>query len=165
MEVLTAKATRRSTRLRVEIPLTMISMDRRHPFVAECVALLVSPQGAGLQAPQALPVETPVMLSGLPGGGSASARVANCLPLGKDEKHFLIGVSLYNPGNVWGIAQPPEDWGCAAAAAASNSVAAGSAGSTSAAERLSAAPAEPNRKEAWPYNLFSGHTEAHPGKK
>ena len=144
----------------------MTSLDRRHAFVAECVALLVSPQGAGLQAPQPLPVETPVMLSGLPGGGSASARVANCLPLGKDEKHFLIGVSLYNPGNVWGIAQPPEDWGCAAAAAASNSVAAGSgikgAESAKAAEP---AAAQPNRKEAWPYNLFSGHTEAHPGKK
>ncbi len=100
MEVLTAKATRRSTRLRVEIRLTMTSLDRRHPFVAECVALLVSPQGAGLQAPQALPIETPVMLSGLPGGASASARVASCLPLGTDEKHFLIGLSLYNPGNV-----------------------------------------------------------------
>ncbi len=161
MEVLTAKATRRSTRLRVEIPLTMTSLDRGHPFVAECVALLVSPQGAGLQTPQALPLETPVILSGLPGGASASARVASCLPLGNDNKHFLIGVSLYNPGNVWGIAQPPEDWGYAAAATASNS---GEVGRADAAQPA-AGMAQPQRKGAWPYNIFSGHTEAHPGKK
>ncbi len=164
MEVLTAKATRRSTRLRVEIRLTMTSLDRRHPFVAECVALLVSPQGAGLQAPQALPIETPVMLSGLPGGASASARVASCLPLGADEKHFLIGLSLYNPGNVWGIAQPPEDWGCAVAPSNSAAVGGGSP-AAGAANATEPAPAQPNRKQSWPYNIFSGHTEAHPGKK
>jgi len=149
MEILTSKASRRSTRLRVEIPLTMTSLDRRHAFVAECVAIVVSPQGAGLQAPQALPLETPVLLSGLPGGASASARVASCLPLGTDSKHFLIGVSLYNSGNVWGVAEPPEDWGCTASAA--------SAGE--------AAPPAAKTEAAWPYNLFSGHTEAHPGRK
>lgn len=164
MEVLTAKATRRSTRLRVEIPLTVTSLDRRHPFVAECMAVLVSPQGAGLQTPQALPIETPVMLSGLPGGASASARVASCLPLGKDEKHFLIGISLYNSGNVWGIAQPPEDWGCAAVAAASNSAATGSASAAGVTGKPAAAAGQATRKEAWPYNIFSGHTEAHPKK-
>lgn len=154
MEVVTPKSTRRSTRLRVEIPLTVTSLDRRHAFVAECVALLVSPQGAGLQAPQALPIETPLMLSGLPGGASASARVASCVPLGKDEKHFLIGVSLYNPGNVWGIAQPPEDWECAASAAPSASAAGVGAGQ-------SITPSN----QAWPYNVFSGQTECHPKGK
>lgn len=154
MEVLTPKSTRRSTRLRVEIPLTMTSLDRRHPFVAECVALVVSPQGAGLQAPQALPIETPVMLNGLPGGASASAYVASCLPLGKDEKRFLIGISLYNPANVWGIAQPPEDWECTVSAAASASGAGGATGQ-----------GVHTNKAAWPYNVFSGHTEAHPKRK
>ena len=148
MEVLTPKSTRRSTRLRVNIPLTMTSLDRRHAFVAECVAVLVTPQGAGLQAPKALPIETPVMLSGLPGEASASGRVASCLPLGKDEKHFLIGVALYNPANIWGIAQPPEDWECAASPAAPAS----SAGAVVA--------GTPSNNAAWPYNIFSGHTEA-----
>jgi hypothetical protein len=151
MEILTPKATRRSTRLRVEIPVTLTSMDRRHPFSAQCVALVVSPQGCGFRASQALPIETPVLLSDLPGGASASARVANCLPLGSDGKYFLIGVSLYNHGNVWGIANPPEDWNCAPnpATASSSGVGQPAAGS----------------KNAWPYNLFSGHSEAHPGRK
>lgn len=150
MEILTPKATRRSTRVRVEISVTVTSLDRKHAFSATCVALVVSPQGCGFRASQALPLETPVLLSGLPGGGSASARVANCLPLGSDGKYFLIGVSLYNPGNVWGIADPPADWNCPPSLSPASADAA-------------AQPAA--KKEAWPYNMFSGHSETHPGRK
>jgi hypothetical protein len=150
MEIVTPKTTRRGTRLRVQIPLVVTSMDRRHPFSAQCVALVVGPQGCGIQASQALPVETPVLLSELPGGGSASGRVANCLPLGRDAKYFLIGVSLYNQGNVWGIADPPEDWNCAPHSGAAS---AGAEDKTT------------KSKNAWPYNLFSGQGEAHPGRK
>lgn len=155
MEILTPKSTRRSTRLRVEIRLTVTSMDRRHPFAASCVALVVSAQGCGFQGSQALPIETPVLLADLPGGISTSGRVASCLPLGNDGKHFLIGVSLYNPGNVWGVANPPEDWNCAPKAAA---VAPGVTGKT-------AAKGAAAKKDVWPYNLFSGQGEAHPGRK
>lgn len=152
MEILTPKSTRRSTRLRARIPVTMTSLDRRHSFVAECVALVVSPQGAGLEAPQALPIETPVMLSGLPGDASASARVASCLPLGKDEKKFLIGISLYNSGNVWGIADPPEDWNLSGKATFAPTAGVGESASA-------------KNKSMWPYNVFSSRTEAHPGRK
>jgi hypothetical protein len=112
MEVFTPKTTRRSTRLRVEIPMTVTSMDRRLPFSASCMALVISAQGCGFRCPQALPLETPVLLSDLPAGATASGRVASCLPLGTHGNHFLIGVSLYNHGNVWGIADPPADWKC-----------------------------------------------------
>jgi len=149
MEILTPKSTRRSTRLRVEIPLVVTSMDRRHPFSAHCIALVISPQGCGFRTAQALPLETPVMLSELPGAGSASGRVASCLPLGTDGKFFLIGVALYNYGNVWGIADPPEDWDCRPIAAAP--------------------PGEPTKsatknKTAWPYNLAAAQN-ARPGRK
>jgi hypothetical protein len=150
MEVFTPKTTRRSTRVRVEIPITVTSLDRKHVFAAECVALVVSAQGCGFRTPQALPLETPVLLSNLPGGGTASGRVANCLPLGSEGKQFLIGVALYNPGNVWGIADPPADWNCAPTA----NPASGSA--------VKAAPAS---KNVWPYNIFSGQREAHPSRK
>jgi hypothetical protein len=153
MEILTPKATRRSTRLRVEIPVTVTSLDRKHPFSAPCMALVVSPQGCGFRTSQALPLETPVLLSDLPGGGSSSARVANCQPLGHDGKYFLIGVSLYNSGNMWGIADPPADWNCAVNSATA------SAGDTNPDQSTT------KSKGAWPYNLFSGHGEAHPGRK
>jgi len=150
MEILTPKATRRSTRLRVEIPVIVTSMDRRHPFSAECIVIVVSPQGCGFRSLQALPLETPVLLGDLPAGGTASGRVASCLPLGDDGKYFLIGVALYNHENVWGIANPPQDWNCAASAPATSD--------------KGATPVSKSGN-AWPYNRFSGQGESHPGRK
>ncbi|MFZ1008446.1 MAG: hypothetical protein WAN65_16510 [Candidatus Sulfotelmatobacter sp.] len=147
MEILTPRVVRRSTRVRVEIPVTVTSMDRRHQFSATCDALVVSAQGCGLRTSQALPLETPILLSDLPGGASASARVASCLPLGHDGKQFLIGMALYNPGNIWGIANPPQDWHCDSNAAVSLGNRTSRSGNV------------------WPYNIFSAHGEARPGRK
>ena len=153
MEVFTPKATRRSTRLRVEIPLVLTSMDRRHPFSAQCLALVVSPQGCGLRVPQALPLETPVLLADLPGGATASGRVASCLPVGTDGNLFLIGIALYNHGNVWAIADPPQDWNCGPAAKSTTTNSASKAASGDAA------------KASWPYNIFNAQGETRRTRK
>jgi hypothetical protein len=155
MEVLTAKTTRRSTRIRVEIPVTVTSLDRMRPFTGKCMVLVVSAQGCGFCSPQPLPLETPIMLSDLPGGGSVTARVANSLPLGNDGKQFLIGAALYTHGNVWGIADPPEDWKFAP-----QNTPPRPANDTSA-----NAPSLKVHKKAWPYNLVPESGEAHPGRK
>jgi|SRR5579864_7339605 len=156
MEILTPKATRRSTRLRVEIPVSITSLDRLRPFAEPCVVVVVSAQGCGFRSPRPLQLETPVMLSGLPGGGSVTARVANCLPLGAGSKEFLIGASLYTQGNVWGIADPPEDW----------SIAAKTAPAPAPVQRAAAseAPLKINKKQ-WPYNLFPDGAETHSKRK
>jgi hypothetical protein len=151
MEVVTPKATRRSTRIRVEIPITVTSLDRVRPVAERCVAVVVSGQGCGFQSSRALQLETPIFLSDLPGGGSVTARVASCLPLGTDGKYFLIGASLYTHGNVWGIADPPEDWGTTVQSAAA-------AGTVAPAQPASQKPAV-SRKKNWPYNRLSGGTE------
>jgi hypothetical protein len=154
MEVLTPKATRRSTRIRVEIPVTVTSLDRRRPFHESCMVLIVSAQGCGFQTSQVLQLETPIILSGLPGGGSVTARVANCLPLGKDGKHFLIGCALYTHGNVWGIADAPEDW----------KIVAKDTPVSGAASPPASAPTLKVNKKVWPYNLLE-NGEAHSGRK
>jgi hypothetical protein len=154
MEVLTSKATRRSTRIRVEIPVSVISLDRQRPFGERCVLLVVSAQGCGFRSSEALHLETPLMLSDLPGGRSVTARVANCLPLGNDGKWFLIGAALYTHGNVWGIADPPEDWNAVAQ----------SAPAVPAANDENAPQLNVNKK-VWPYNLFSEGAESHPGRR
>jgi hypothetical protein len=160
MEVVTPKAVRRSTRVRVEIPVSVISLDRSRPFGEKCMLLVVSAQGCGFRSSEELQVGTPIMLSGLPGGGSVTGRVANCLPLGSDGQYFLVGASLYTHGNVWGIADPPADWNVAAKNAptpvAPNSV---ETDEPAAAARVKV------QKKAWPYNLFAEGAEAHPGRK
>jgi hypothetical protein len=155
MEVLTPKTTRRSTRLRVEIPVSVTSLDRQRPYAEKCLVVIVSAQGCGFRSTRALQLETPIMLSDLPGGRSVTARVANCLPLGSDGKSFLVGAALYTHGNVWGIADPPQDWNVVAKNAPA---AASTEGSTNAPE-LSV------KKQSWPYNVFADGAEAHPGRK
>src|SRR5215469_13408434 len=159
MEVHTSKAMRRSTRLRVEIPVSVTSLDRMRPFAEQCMVLVASAQGCGIRSSRALQLETPLLINDLPGGGSVTGRVANCLPLGSDGKFFLLGVSLYTHGNVWGIANPPEDWDIVAQ------------GDPIAARAKAPAkpdpkdPRPPVQKKAWPYNLFEESAETHPGRK
>jgi hypothetical protein len=156
MEILTPKAVRRSTRVRVEIPVSVTSLDRTRPFADKCMVLVVSAMGCGFRSTRALQIETPIMISDLPGGGSVTARVANCLPLGNDGRYFLVGASLYTRGNVWQIADPPEDWNVAATSAP--------APSAVNCEAYDAAKLTINKK-AWPYNLFTEGVEAHTRRK
>src|SRR3984957_17825972 len=152
MEILTPKSTRRSTRIRVEIPVSVTSLDRTRPFAEKCMVLIVSAQGCGFRSSRALQMETPIMISDLPGGGSVTGRVANCLPLGNDGAYFLIGVALYTHGNVWGIADPPEDWNVKAQSAAASSSGSGNSGSAN-------APTVKVNRQVWPYNVFSAGVE------
>ena len=147
MEILTPKSTRRSTRVRVEIPVSVTSLDRTRPFADKCVVLVASAQGCGFRSSRALQMETPIMIGDLPGGGSVTARVVNCLPLGSDSGSFLIGASLYTHGNVWRIANPPEDWEVAAKAAAASASGSDEGGEPNAAQVTV-------NKKVWPYNLF-----------
>jgi hypothetical protein len=156
MEILTAKTTRRSTRIRVEIPVSVTSLDRMRPFADQCMVLIVSAQGCGFRSAKPLQLETPIILSDLPGGGSVTARVANCLPLGGDGKFYLIGAALYTHGNVWGIADPPADWSVEEPGAPAPGPEHSGPASV---------PTLKVNKKSWPYNLFAENTEAHPGRK
>lgn len=51
-----------------------------------------------------------MQLEGLPAGRSVTARVVNCISPGEYEKFWVLGLALDEPGNVWGIETPPEDW-------------------------------------------------------
>jgi hypothetical protein len=137
---------RRSTRVRVEIPLRVTSLPPAGAFSEDTHTLVVNPQGCGVKISQALPIQTRVRLDGLPGGLSANARVANCLPLGSGGNAFLVGLALEAPRNVWGLQSPPEDWGEDS--------------------RAEATPEEdPIKKKNWPYSMFSSKGEAHPGRR
>jgi hypothetical protein len=137
---------RRGTRVRVEIAVRVNTLPPASPFSEDTHTIMVNPLGCGVQLSRSLPIQTPVLLGGLPGGVSVNARVANCLPLGAGGKVFLVGLALEKPGNVWGLQTPPADWGAAATTAAP--------------------PQEdPIKKKNWPYSLFSSNGEAHPGRR
>jgi hypothetical protein len=160
MEVLTPKTLRRSTRVRVEIPVSVISLDRQRPFGDRCLLVVVSAQGCGFRSSEELQLGTPIMISDIPGGGSVTGRVANCVPMGTDGKYFLVGASLYTHGNVWGIPNPPEDWNMAGKSDPASQNAA-----TTQSPKATGAKSPQAQKKVWPYNLFSEGGEARLGRK
>jgi hypothetical protein len=98
---------RRGTRVTCEIEITLTSLDPAHPFSEPSRTLLVNPQGCAVRFRRPLEIGAVVRLQGLAAGTTATARVVNCIPI---EKFWLLGLALDEPGNVWGIQNPPADW-------------------------------------------------------
>lgn len=88
----------------------LVRPDPAEPLSGTCVVILVNPQGCAVRFGQPLAVGTKVRLERLPRGGSVTARVVNCISMGEYEKLWLLGLALDEPGNVWGIPSPPDDW-------------------------------------------------------
>lgn len=140
---------RRSTRVRHEIPLVVSSLDPAVAFSGPARTLIVNPQGCGVRLNRALEPGTAVRLEKLPGGHRVTGRVANCCPIGTDGKFYLVGVALDEPANVWGLAEPPADWGVHLSS------------SVTAAATVSSA----KKSHEWPFSQFSTRGEFHPGRK
>jgi hypothetical protein len=69
----------------------------------------VNPQGCAARFNRAVEVGTTVRLEGLP-SGCVGARIVNCISVEKGSNLWLLGLALEEPGNVWGVQRPPEDW-------------------------------------------------------
>jgi hypothetical protein len=144
----TAKARdsgRRSTRIRAQIPLRITSLDPAIQLSESCHTLVVNTQGCGVRLPRPLDLGVSVRLDELPGNRSVTARVATCIPLGIENKYWLVGLALDQAGNVWCIHPAPADWGAQA--------------------KPLAVAASPAKKNEWPYSQFSDRGEFHPGRK
>jgi len=100
---------RSSTRVPCKIPATLTSLDPHQPLSDACLIILVNPQGCAARFYHPLMVGTAVRLLGLPANISVTAKVVNCISIGS-EKLWLLGLALDEPGDVWGIQSPPEDW-------------------------------------------------------
>jgi hypothetical protein len=141
---------RRSTRIRAQIPLRVTSLDPATSFSESGHTLVLNTQGCGVRLSRALEPGLAVSLDDLPGGKSAPARIANCVPLGTGGQWWMVGIALDEPGNVWGVHPAPVDWGTEAA--------------TAAAASTSSTPGATKSGE-WPFRQFSSRGEFHPGKR
>jgi hypothetical protein len=99
----------RRTRVRAQIPLRVTSLDPATELSESCHTLVVNPHGCGVRLPCPLEPGMPVRLDDLPGGNEATARVANCVPLGTENKYWLVGLALDHSGNVWCRASHQEE--------------------------------------------------------
>lgn len=101
---------RRGTRIKTEISIILTSLDAGNPFSQPALTILVDPQGCAVRFGRPLEIGAAVQLEGLPTRNMVTARVVNCISPGKYEKFWILGLALDEPGNVWGIETPPEDW-------------------------------------------------------
>jgi hypothetical protein len=106
----TRHAIRRSTRLPLEVPVVVTSLDDGSPFSERCNTTLVNAHGCGLIVPRALVHDIQVRLEIVSAKRHTTARVAEVVPLGGDPETWLVGLELEVPGNFWGIEYAPSDW-------------------------------------------------------
>ncbi len=104
------RAIRRSSRLPLEVPVLLSSLDRALTFSERCNTTLVNAHGCGLISPRALRTGIPVRLEIVSAKRHTTARVAEVVPLGGEPETWLVGLELDVPGNFWGIEYAPADW-------------------------------------------------------
>jgi hypothetical protein len=140
---------RRSTRIRAQIPLRVTALDATAPFSETGHTLVINSQGCGVRLSRQLEPGTEIFIDELPSGKRATARVANCVPLGAaGSNYWVVGIALDQPGNIWGIHPAPEDWGSETVAAAN-----------------AATQTTPAKTGEWPFRQFSNRGEFHPGRR
>ena len=146
------ESSRRSTRIRAQIPLRVTSLDPAVEFRESCHTLVVNTQGCGVRLSRSLDPGIEVQLDQLPTGKIVAARVANSVPLGADGKYWLVGLAMEESGNIWGIHPAPADWESEPKAMA-------------AAASVNMSAMVPAKKNEWPFSQFSNRGEFHPGRK
>jgi len=102
-------AARRSTRLSLEIPVVITSLDPACAFHKECKTVFVNAHGCAVIVRERIEDETPVMLTLVSTGASKKGRVVLTVPL-LESFSWLLGVEFDSPENFWEVENPPGDW-------------------------------------------------------
>src|ERR1700687_1475887 len=107
---------RRSTRIERSVPLIVFGQNRmREPFVERTVSTSLTLHGCRYPSRHDYGVGSWVTLQvvGLevePKPPAVRARVRSVHTSQSSRELQQVGVELENPGNVWGIVTPPQDW-------------------------------------------------------
>jgi hypothetical protein len=101
---------RNGTRASCDIPATLALLNFPDLSAEPCRIIVANPHECGIRFGRSLEDGTRVQLQGLPTNLNVIARVVTCTDLRPYEKFWFIQLTLAEPGNVWGIENPPEDW-------------------------------------------------------
>jgi len=103
-------AIRRSTRLPLEVPVRVTSLDPAVAFSEHGNTTLVNAHGCGLTTQREIARGVRVRLEIVSAKRHTTARVAEVVHLGGTPETWLLGLELDVPGNFWGIEYAPSDW-------------------------------------------------------
>lgn len=103
-------AIRRSTRLPLEIPVLVNSLNPAVTLSDQGTTTLVNAHGCGLVMQRPVPNGIQVRLDLVSAGRHTTGKIAEVVPLGGEPETWLLGIELDIPGNFWGIEYAPSDW-------------------------------------------------------
>jgi hypothetical protein len=96
---------RRSSRVRVNIPILVTSLQPGSQFSETCETLIVSAHGCALRSPVKFDAGVPMHFS--INGRHTMAHVVDCQ---SSDQGWMLAAKLDHPENFWGLKPCPEDW-------------------------------------------------------
>ncbi|HYA98267.1 MAG TPA: PilZ domain-containing protein, partial [Methylomirabilota bacterium] len=93
---------RRSSRVPMALPVTIISLEPKAQFLETCETLVISAHGCAMLSPIRLEAGVPLQFR-VNNGRQTTAHVVDCQPLGSDQPGWKVAVKLDLPGNFWGL--------------------------------------------------------------
>ncbi len=100
---------RRSSRLPIQVPVYVTSLEPNSPFSEVCQTLVVNAHGCALRFPIKLKAGSLLNLHSQE-GRQAKAYVVVCQPMGSDGEGWRLGARFDQPDNFWGLETCPVDW-------------------------------------------------------
>jgi hypothetical protein len=102
---------RRSTRLSVALPITVVGTDAAgQEFREKTFTLNVNKHGAEIATSRALAANTEITIENSTLGRSGRARVVQRRERRTPNSPYEVSLELLDPENIWGVRFPPADW-------------------------------------------------------
>lgn len=95
---------RRSTRVPLQILITLLSLDE--PLTCDGETITVSRHGALISSNAPLRKEMKIKIQVFSTSMRADAKVIHVDP----ERPRMCGIALEKPENIWDLSHPPDDW-------------------------------------------------------
>ena len=95
---------RRSTRVPLQILITLLSLDE--PLTCEGETITVNRHGALISSSIPIRIDMKIAIHVVLTNRRAFAKVVYVDP----ERPRICGIALEKPENIWGVSFPPDDW-------------------------------------------------------
>ncbi|HSS99892.1 MAG TPA: hypothetical protein VLK33_22815 [Terriglobales bacterium] len=100
---------RRSSRVKMTLPILVTSTEEQPSFSEVCETMMVNAHGCSLRANNKLDAGATVQFQTRDGNWTM-AHIVECQPLNHGRTSWMLGAKLDKPTNFWGLENYPEDW-------------------------------------------------------
>ena len=102
-------AYRRSSRVPINLPVLVTSLEPGTRFSEVCETLVVNAHGCAMKSPVKLDAGVLLHFHSKE-GRETTAKVIACQPMASDRSSWQLAARLDRPENFWGLASCPADW-------------------------------------------------------